>query len=169
MIVQFVNFVIVLQCPKTCENFLQYCTGQPLHATTQRPVGYKDAPFHRILKDFMIQTGDFVNGDGTGSVCIYGTSNFPDEHSGLRLKHDRPGVLSMANSGVDTNGCQFFITCRKAEWLDGKHVVFGRVLDDGSAGGESMLTVRKIENAPTAGDGSGRPRVPVVITECGEL
>lgn len=90
----------------------------------------------------MIQGGDFLNGDGTGSMCIYegGAEYFADEGE-FTLKHDKAGLLSMANSGPNTNGSQFFITCAPCEWLDGKHVVFGRVCD-----GASMLTVRKIEN-----------------------
>lgn len=161
-------------CPRTCENFLQYCTGQATDPATRAPIGYKNCPFHRVLKDFMVQTGDFLHGDGTGSACVHGGATFADEPAGLALRHDRPGVLSMANSGPDTNGCQFFLTCKRAEWLDGKHVVFGRVLDDGGpAGGAAsdggMLTVRRIESAPTHGDGGGRPRVPIVITGCGEL
>ena len=115
----------------------------------------------------MIQGGDFLNHDGTGKTCIYGTSTFADENL-ITHKHDRPGMLSMANSGPDSNGCQFFITCKKADWLDGKHVVFGRVLED--AGGESMMTVRKCEAVPVSSSGGGnRPRIPLRIVQCGEL
>jgi len=114
-----------------------------------------------LLAGFMIQGGDFVNHDGTGSTCIYGTRTFPDENL-TSHRHDQPGMLSCANSGKpDDNGCQFFITCAKAEWLDGKHVVFGKVLD-----APSMLTVHKCEAAPV--DGS-KPRVPIRIVQCGEL
>lgn len=101
-----------------------------------------------------------MNNDGTGSMCIYGTEQFDDEN--FTLKHDRPGLLSMANSGPNTNGSQFFITCGKCEWLDGKHVVFGRVADS-----TSMLTVRKIENVSVGAN--SKPKYDVVITECGEL
>jgi peptidyl-prolyl isomerase H (cyclophilin H) len=107
----------------------------------------------------MIQGGDFIKGDGTGKTSIYGHT-FADENFALR--HEQPGILSMANSGKpDDNGCQFFITCAKADWLDGKHVVFGKVLD-----AQSMLTVRKIEAAPV--DGS-KPKIPIRIVQCGEL
>lgn len=108
----------------------------------------------------MIQGGDFLNNDGTGSMCIYGSETFEDEN--FTLKHDRPGLLSMANSGPNTNGSQFFITCNACDWLDGKHVVFGRVADSAS-----MLTVRKIENVSVGA--SSKPKLQVVITECGEL
>lgn len=106
----------------------------------------------------MIQGGDFINNDGTGKLSIYGPS-FGDEN--FSHKHDKPGMLSMANSGPNSNGCQFFITCAKADWLDDKHVVFGQVLD-----GSSMLTVRKCEAAPVNGT---QPRIPLRIVQCGEL
>merc|ERR1719378_1973767 len=106
-----------------------------------------------------VASGDFVKGDGTGSLSIFG-ERFPDEN--FALKHDKPGLLSMANSGANSNGCQFFITCNKCDWLDNKHVVFGQVLDPAS-----MLVVRKIENV-AVGAGS-KPRLSVLITECGEL
>lgn len=104
----------------------------------------------------MVQGGDFVKADGTGSFSIYG-EKFPDEN--FDLKHSGPGLLSMANSGPNTNGCQFFITCAKCDFLDGKHVVFGKLID-------GLLTLRKIENVST-GPGN-RPKLPVVITECGQ-
>jgi peptidyl-prolyl isomerase H (cyclophilin H) len=109
----------------------------------------------------MIQGGDFLNHDGSGKSSIYNGTSFADEN--FIHKHDQPGALSMANSGKDTNGCQFFITCQKCNWLDGKHVVFGRVLDE-----PSMLTVRKCEAAPVAG-GKGNPRIPLRISMCGQL
>jgi peptidyl-prolyl isomerase H (cyclophilin H) len=142
--------------PKTAENFRQMCTGE--FKRQNKPAGFKGAPFHRIIKDFMIQSGDFVNGDGTGRVSIYGDT-FPDEN--FVLKHDSPGLLSMANSGPNSNGCQFFITTASCPWLDGKHVVFGRVV-------EGLLTVRKIEHVPTSGP-NNIPRTSVVISECGEM
>jgi peptidyl-prolyl isomerase H (cyclophilin H) len=144
--------------PRTAENFRQLCCGEHRDAGGL-PVGYKGATFHRIIKDFMVQGGDFVNGDGTGSLSIYGT-RFADES--FELRHDAAGLLSMANAGKDQNGCQFFITCAPAAWLDSKHVVFGRLLEDG----ESMLVLRKLENVRVTNQ---KPRLECVITECGEL
>mmetsp|Transcript_25104 Transcript_25104/g.42392 ORF Transcript_25104/g.42392 Transcript_25104/m.42392 type:complete len:183 (+) Transcript_25104:35-583(+) len=144
-------------CPKTAENFRQFCTGE--HKRINLPVGYKGCPFHRIIKGFMIQGGDFMNQDGTGQMCIYG-DKFADEN--FTLKHTGPGLLSCANSGPNTNGCQFFISCAKCEWLDGKHVVFGKVIDE-----DSLLVVRKIENVPTGAN--NKPKLDVAIEQCGEL
>jgi peptidyl-prolyl isomerase H (cyclophilin H) len=144
--------------PKTAENFRQFCTGE--YRKDSLPVGYKGCPFHRIIKDFMIQGGDFLNGDGTGRHSIYG-DHFPDEN--FHIKHKGPGLLSMANSGPNTNGCQFFLTCAKTDWLDEKHVVFGKIIDE-----DSLLLLRKIENIPTL-SGGGQPKLPVLITQCGEL
>lgn len=104
----------------------------------------------------MVQGGDFIRGDGTGSLSIYG-DRFEDE--GFQLKHTGPGLLSMANSGPNTNGCQFFITCAPCEFLDGKHVVFGRVV-------EGMSVVRLIEEVPSP---QSKPKLPVTILECGQM
>ena len=107
----------------------------------------------------MIQGGDILKGDGTGCISVYGES-FPDEN--FNLRHSGPGLFSMANSGPDTNGSQFFITCGKCEWLDGKHVVFGKVLD-----ATSMMVVHKIENVQAGTD--SKPKLPVMVSQCGEL
>uniref|UniRef100_A0A9J8BF41 Peptidyl-prolyl cis-trans isomerase n=1 Tax=Cyprinus carpio carpio TaxID=630221 RepID=A0A9J8BF41_CYPCA len=141
--------------PKTAENFRQFCTGE--FKKDGVPVGYKGCTFHRVIKDFMIQCGDFVNGDGTGICSIY-RGPFADEN--FRMKHSGPGLLSMANSGPGTNGCQFFITCTKCDWLDGKHVVFGKVVD-------GLLVMRKIENVPTGPN--NKPKLPIVVAQCGEM
>ncbi|KAI9136780.1 cyclophilin-like domain-containing protein [Paraphysoderma sedebokerense] len=141
--------------PKTAENFRQFCTGE--HRRNNQPIGYKNATFHRVIKDFMVQGGDFLKADGTGCTSIYG-DKFEDEN--FAHKHTGPGLLSMANSGPNTNGCQFFITCAKCDFLDGKHVVFGKLID-------GLLTLRKIENVMTGPN--NRPKLPVMITECGEM
>ncbi|KAH8813138.1 putative U-snRNP-associated cyclophilin [Xylogone sp. PMI_703] len=145
--------------PKTAENFRQFCTGESKNHLG-RPQGYKGSRFHRIIKDFMCQGGDFVHGDGTGSASIYGSNKFADEN--FALKHDTPGLLSMANGGPDTNGCQFFITTVPTPFLDGKHVVFGRVV-------EGMDVVHKMENTKTGYRGKDVPNLDVIIAQCGEM
>ncbi|KAI9727987.1 MAG: Peptidyl-prolyl cis-trans isomerase H [Chrysothrix sp. TS-e1954] len=142
--------------PKTAENFRQFCTGE--HRDAQgRPQGYKGCRFHRVIKDFMLQGGDFLKGDGSGSTCIYGTKSFEDEN--FKLTHSKPGLLSMANSGPNTNGSQFFITTVATPFLNNKHVVFGEVV-------EGMEVVTKIENCRKQGE---RPAQDIVIAMCGEM
>ena len=143
--------------PRTAENFRQFCTGE--FQRNGVPIGYKGCTFHRVIKGFMLQGGDFRNGNGTGKISIYGDF-FEDEN--FLIKHSGPGLLSMANSGPNTNGCQFFLTCAATAHLDGKHVVFGKILDE-----ESILVIRKCENTPT--NSQDKPTLPIRIDECGEL
>ena len=142
--------------PKTCENFRCLCTGERGRGRSGKKLHFKGSKFHRVIPGFMLQGGDFTRGNGTGGESIYGMK-FKDEN--FRLRHDRPGLLSMANSGRHTNGSQFFITTVPTPHLNGKHVVFGEVV-------EGMNVVRGIEKM---GSQSGKTRGPVIVEDCGEL
>mmetsp|Transcript_1382 Transcript_1382/g.2615 ORF Transcript_1382/g.2615 Transcript_1382/m.2615 type:complete len:375 (-) Transcript_1382:291-1415(-) len=144
--------------PKTCENFRALCTGEKgLGQKTKKPLHYKGSKFHRVIKDFMCQGGDFSNHNGTGGESIYG-GRFDDEP--FTRKHTKPGLLSMANSGKNTNGSQFFITTKETPWLDGKHVVFGEVES-------GMEVVREMEYTPVGE--KNKPESDIIIYDCGEM
>jgi len=142
--------------PKTAENFRALATGEKGVGKSGKPLHFKNSVFHRVIPQFMLQGGDFTNGDGTGGESIYG-EKFADEN--FKLKHTGPGILSMANAGPGTNGSQFFICTVKTPWLDGKHVVFGKVI-------EGMDVVKAVE---AVGSQSGKTSKEVKIVDSGEI
>eukprot|EP01129_Flabellula_baltica_P002386 TRINITY_DN121_c0_g1_i1.p1 TRINITY_DN121_c0_g1~~TRINITY_DN121_c0_g1_i1.p1 ORF type:complete len:209 (-),score=53.59 TRINITY_DN121_c0_g1_i1:39-665(-) len=142
--------------PITAENFRQLCIGDNTHGSTK--LSYKGSKFHRVIPNFMCQGGDFTAHNGTGGISIYG-KKFKDEN--FTLKHTTPGLLSMANAGPNTNGSQFFITTVPCPWLDGAHVVFGRVI----AGMDVVKAIEKLGDPR----GSGTPSASIVIADCGQL
>ncbi|KAH7711050.1 cyclophilin [Aphelenchoides avenae] len=142
--------------PKTAENFRAVCTGEKGVGRSGKPLHYKGSKFRRIIPNFMIQGGDFTSGNGTGGESIYG-EKFADEH--FKEKHTCPGVLSLANAGPGTNDSQLFICTMKTEWLDGKHVVFGKAV-------EGFDVVKNLEYE---GSQIGKTNHVCVIADCGQL
>merc|ERR1719476_992586 len=142
--------------PKTAENFRALCTGEKGVGSSGKPLHFKNSSFHRVIPGFMCQGGDFTRGNGTGGRSIYG-EKFADEN--FQKRHDKPGLLSMANAGPNTNGSQFFITTVATPHLNGMHVVFGEVCD----GYDVVQAIEKV------GSGSGQTRQKVVIEDCGEI
>ena len=151
-----ITFELFANTPKTAENFRALCTGEKGVGKFGKPLHFKGCPFHRVIPGFMAQGGDFTAGNGTGGESIYG-AKFEDEN--FINKHTTPGLLSMANAGKNTNGSQFFITFDQTPWLDGKHVVFGRVID-------GMETVAKLQ---AIGSQSGQTKKQSFIQDCGQL
>ena len=155
----FVSLCLQLRAdvvPKTAENFRCLCTGEKGTGKSGKPLHFKGSAFHRVITQFMCQGGDFTAGNGTGGESIYG-NKFADEN--FTLKHDAPYLLSMANAGPNTNGSQFFITFKETPWLNGKHTVFGQVID----GSEFVDALEKI------GSGSGKTSKTAKIADCGTL
>ena len=142
--------------PKTVENFRALCTGEKGTGLSGEQLHYKNSHFHRVIPGFMAQGGDFTRGDGRGGESIYG-AKFADEN--FTVKHTKPGLLSMANAGPNTNGSQFFITFVPCPWLDGNHTVFGEVVQ----GKELLNSIEK------CGTQSGQVKCEVKISDCGEL
>jgi len=142
--------------PKTADNFISLCTGSKGMGKAGKALHYKGSKFHRVIPQFMLQGGDFTTGDGRGGESIFG-GKFEDED--FTLRHDQPGLLSMANAGRNTNGSQFFVTTVPTPHLDGKHVVFGKVI-------KGMDVVSAVEEV---GSRSGQCSQEVRIADCGIL
>ena len=151
-----ITFDLASETPLTSENFRALCTGEKGIGKSGKPLHFKGSKFHRVITDFMAQGGDFTAGNGTGGESIYG-AKFADEN--FKLKHTSGGLLSMANAGPNTNGSQFFITFVKTPHLDGKHTVFGKVVD-----GADLVSILNQNGSQT-----GATRVPIVIADCGQL
>ena len=155
MVFELYNDVV----PKTAENFRALCTGEKGTGRSGKPLHFKNSKFHRVIPGFMCQGGDFTAGNGTGGESIYGSKFADESFAGKAGKHTGFGCLSMANAGPNTNGSQFFICTADTQWLDGKHVVFGKLVE----GGDVLKTVE------TVGSRSGECSQVVTISDCGQL
>ena len=142
--------------PKTADNFRALCTGEKGVGKSGKPLHFKGSAFHRVITEFMAQGGDFTAGNGTGGESIYGMK-FPDEN--FNVKHTKRGDLSMANAGPNTNGSQFFLCFIPCTWLDGKHCVFGQVIDG----------LQVLDSLESMGSSTGATKAPCVIADCGQL
>eukprot|EP00316_Scyphosphaera_apsteinii_P017641 CAMPEP_0119312368 /NCGR_PEP_ID=MMETSP1333-20130426/26157_1 /TAXON_ID=418940 /ORGANISM="Scyphosphaera apsteinii, Strain RCC1455" /LENGTH=198 /DNA_ID=CAMNT_0007316979 /DNA_START=207 /DNA_END=803 /DNA_ORIENTATION=+ len=145
--------------PKTAENFRCLCTGEKGTGKSGKPLWYKDSTFHRVIPGFMCQGGDFTSGDGRGGESIFGARFADESFTGKAGRHTGFGCLSMANAGPNTNGSQFFVCTAETPHLNGRHVVFGRLI-----AGDAVL--RSIE---ATGTRSGKTSVPITIADCGQL
>merc|ERR1712187_511866 len=149
------------ESPLACQNFKAFCTGEKGKSKeSAKEMCYRGVPFHRIERGFMMQGGDFVTGTGAGGESVFG-KKFKDDMGGLKLKHEGRGVVSMSNTGKNSNTCQFFVTFAECKQLNGKHVVFGRVV-------EGMEVIDRVE-AEAASEGEGKPSLPVIVAACGLL
>lgn len=149
------------ESPMACANFKAFCTGEKGKSKESgKEMSYKNVPFHRIIKGFMMQGGDFVTHTGAGGESIYG-KKFKDDAGGLKLKHDARGIVSMSNTGKNSNTCQFFITFSDQSKLNGKHVVLGRVV-------QGMEVIDRVE-LETGTEAESKPLKPVTIVDCGIL
>merc|ERR1711975_52847 len=142
--------------PKTAENFRALCTGEKGTGKSGKPLHFKGSSFHRVINEFMAQGGDFTAGNGTGGESIYG-AKFADEN--FENRHTKRGDLSMANAGPNTNGSQFFLCFIPCQWLDGKHCVFGEVIEG----------LNVLDSLESVGSSSGATKAPCVIADCGQL
>jgi len=151
------------ESPLACSNFKALCTGEKGKSKESgKDMCYKTVPFHRCIKGFMMQGGDFVTHTGAGGESIHSKKGFKDDPAGLKIKHDARGVVSMSNTGKNSNTCQFFITFDKLKQLDGKHVVLGKVV-------EGMEVIDRVEAEAATDVEPGKPTIPVIVVDCGIL
>jgi len=150
------------ESPLACSNFKALCTGEKGKSRESgKEMCYRGCPFHRVIKGFMMQGGDFVTGTGAGGENIHGKKGFKDDPGGLKRKHDGRGTVSMGNTGKNSNTCQFFFAFDALKQLDGKHVVFGKIV-------QGMEVIDRVEEE-TASEGEGKPSLTVIMVDSGIL